>query len=345
MTRPAVADAPAPHRRGGVLWVIPGDGDDEIAGSMVFAKRQVASLVARGVAGRIFFLRSRRSVRLLLGELRRFRELIRSDRPALIHAHYGTMTACFCAAATSLPLVITFRGSDLNPYPNAGMRGVLGRLLSQASACRAAAIICVSEELRSRLRWKRQRAVIIPTGVDVAMFAPRPRAQVRAELGWPADGPVVLFNASNEPEIKRLDLAKAAVDAARQSLSDVRFEVLDGTVDPAGVPALMNAADCLLLTSDHEGSPNVVKEAMACNLPVVAVSVGDVAERLRDVQPGGLVASNIAAIATAIVDVLKDGRRSNGRQALVGQQLALTDVASRVIAVYEHVVAPVQIRQ
>ena len=72
----------------------------------------------------------------------------------------------------------------------------------------------------------------------------------------------------------------------------VRLEVLDGNVAPARVPALMNAADCLLVTSDAEGSPTVVQEALATNLPVVSVDVGDIAERLEGVAirgwPGGI---------------------------------------------------------
>jgi glycosyltransferase involved in cell wall biosynthesis len=240
-------------------------------------------------------------------------------RPTVIHAHFGTMTALFSAvAAGSLPLVITYRGSDLNRSPpsyrwQAKVRAALGRLFSQLAALRAQRIVCVSRQLRNRLWWRRGLVTILPTGVDPEVFRPEPRALARRRLGWSDAERVVLFNAGYDASVKRLDLAKAAVECARRDLTAVRLEILDGSVRPALIPDLMNAADCLLLTSVSEGSPTVVQEALACDLPVVSVEVGDVTERLRGVRDSTVSACDAAALGRALVKMLEPPRRSNGR--------------------------------
>jgi glycosyltransferase involved in cell wall biosynthesis len=99
------------------------------------------------------------------------------------------------------------------------------------------------------------------------------------------------------------------------------------------MPTVMNAADCLLLTSSVEGSPNVVKEALMCNLPVIATHAGDVDELLASVELSQVVADDPAQIAAALVACLSIPRRSNGR--LVSGHLAAEVVAGRVGEVYE----------
>jgi glycosyltransferase involved in cell wall biosynthesis len=103
----------------------------------------------------------------------------------------------------------------------------------------------------------------------------------------------------------------------------------------ADVALRMNAADCLLVTSLHEGSPNIVKEAMACNLPVVTVPCGDVEERLTYVQPGCIVPYDVTQLATAIRQVLKRRKRSNGRDELVRQGLTTRVVATQLARIYD----------
>jgi glycosyltransferase involved in cell wall biosynthesis len=109
-------------------------------------------------------------------------------------------------------------------------------------------------------------------------------------------------------------------------------------VDPVDVPTLMNAADCLLLTSSLEGSPNVVKEALMCNLPVVATDVGDVAERLDGVEPSVVCQDLPDSLAAALHHCLAPRRRSNGRE--VSQELSAERIACRVLTLYDQVGDP-----
>jgi len=299
-----------------VLFVVPGDGQGS---SMIFVRRQAESLLREGVEVRSFYLGSRTSAWVLAQEFFRFRaELARFD-PAVIHAHYGTVTAMFAALASGRrPLIVTYRGSDLNhSAASRGVRSWLGRLLSQLAALRASRIVCVSQGLCDRLWWRRDRVSVLPTGVDCELFRPEAREAVRLRLGliehvWAASARVVLFNAGFDRRNKRLDLAERAVAIARDTLPDLRLEILNGEVDPSHVPELMNGSDCLLVTSDREGSPTVVQEALACGLPVVSVDVGDVAARLAGVSNTCIVPRDAAAIAHALVELTTLPLRTNG---------------------------------
>jgi teichuronic acid biosynthesis glycosyltransferase TuaC len=301
-------------------------------GSMVYVARQVAALEAAGVTCQAFTVASRSSPRIVVREWGRLRREIQAFQPHIVHAHYGTMTAFLAILSTALPVIVTYQGSDLNPNRGRGrLREVVGNLLSQIAALRAARIICVSKQLKDKLWWRRDRVSVIPTGVDMTLFYPRDRHAARRELGWEKDERIVLFNA-NDPICKRLDLARAAVQFAESLCGRIQFVVLDGNVSPGLIPLMMNAADCLLLTSDWEGSPNVVKEALACNLPVVSVDVGDVREQLERVRPSVIVPRDSSEIGRALSEILKQGERSNGCES--GNALSNETVSQRIVSLY-----------
>jgi glycosyltransferase involved in cell wall biosynthesis len=305
--------------------------------SMPFIHRQIASLERLGVRIRPFFLRSRTSVPVLCRELLRFRREVRDFQPDIVHAHFGTTTSLFCAMGTARPLVISFRGSDLNPAPGVRWaRNRTGHVLSQLSALRAQRIVCVSDELTRRLWWRGSRAEVVPTGVNLDLFTPRRRDEARRALGWSPGEPIVLFNARTDPVGKGLPLAERAIGLARQRRPQLRFVVLRGETPPERMPLLYSAADCLLLTSHYEGSPNFLKEAMACNLPVVSVAVGDSVLRLRGVRPSSIVDRDPARIAAAVLEIVETPTRSNGRERIA--EIAEERVARRILDVYRSMV-------
>src|SRR5207302_11403303 len=131
-------------------------------------------------------------------------------------------------------------------------------------------------------------------------------------LGWDPGARIVLFGGNPGVPLKRLWLAEAACKTASATLGVVQLERLIG-VAPEYVPVVMNSADCLLLTSVTEGSPNVVKEALMCGLPVITTRVGDVEELLRDVSPSWVCEASPDALADALVECLRERKRSNGR--------------------------------
>ncbi len=308
-----------PPAHGPVLFVIPGGGQGS---SMIFARRQARSLASAGVELRVFCLGSRTSPRRLLSEFARFRAELAEWEPSVVHAQFGTVTALFCALACgSIPLVITYRGSDLNWPPRClgwpgRLRAACGCVFSQLAALKARRIVCVSRQLRDRLWWRREKAIVLPSGVDPETFKPAPRLLARRRLGWSAADRIVLFNAGQDPRVKGLTLARDAVERARRGVRPLRMEILDGQVPPERLPDMMNAADCLLLTSVSEGSPTVVQEALASNLPIVSVDVGDVVERLQDASESRVAAADPDVLARALIGILDPPRRSNGRTRL-----------------------------
>jgi glycosyltransferase involved in cell wall biosynthesis len=126
-------------------------------------------------------------------------------------------------------------------------------------------------------------------------------------------------------------LAEQATTLAARELASLRWRVLSD-VPPQDMPLYYSAADCLLHTSASEGSPNVVKEALACDLPVVATPSGDIAELLADVKPAALCDPQAEMLAREIVRCASSGRRSNGRKRT--SHLSLDAIAERTLECY-----------
>ena len=302
-----------------------------------FVRSQVDSLAAAGVETVLHEIAGWRSTREYFTSLLALPGIARRAGADLVHAHYGLSGAA--AVRVAPPLVVSFCGDDLLGRPDAaGRLSGKSRMLvnlSKYAAARADGIIVKSEEMR-RVLPARLGAEVIPNGVDLERFAPRARADARAELGWRPDGEVLLFAADPGEPRKNFPLAHEVESRLRASGRDARVEVVYGVPQPR-IAAAMCAADVLLLPSFHEGSPNTVKEAMACDLPVVAAPVGDCEERLHGCAPSAVAAREPAAFTAAVAAVLAAGRRSNGRE--VVSALSLPAVARRVIAVYERALA------
>ncbi len=302
----------------------------------IFVERQAASLRGAGVEVVFFDLGRSHSPIVLVKKWWTLRSEIRRVRPDLLHAQYGTIVG-IVAALTLQPLVITFGGSDLLPGASVSLpRTYSGIVLSNLASLFAESIICVSEELRQALWWRRRDVFVIPRGVDLSAFSPGPRDEARAELGWDPTRRIVLIDGGRDPQNKGLDTAERAIAIARAELPDLELLVVQG-VPPDRMPLLLRGADALICASRQEGSPNIVKEALACALPVVGVRVGDVPERLANVQPSEVVDRAPGPIARALVQILREPRRSNGPGVL--GQLSLDAVAARIIRVYEGVLA------
>jgi glycosyltransferase involved in cell wall biosynthesis len=249
------------------------------------------------------------------------RELHRGEHD-LVHANYG-LTAPYAVSQSRLPVVLTLWGSDV-----VGMDG----LVTKACAWRADAVTVRSEEMRELLG--RKNAHIVPSGVDLDRFRSTDRTTARERVGWDPGGTHVLFPYAPGYERKNYSLAKHVVARAEQELGRaITLQTISGVAHHE-MPDFYNASDCLLLTSKYEGSPNTVKEAMACNVPVVSTAVGDVQERLDGVSPGG-VGSGIEQLSRLLVSVVESGERSNGRE--VVQELSWEQIGNRFLGIYRSV--------
>jgi len=239
----------------------------------------------------------------------------------LVHANYG-LTAPAAIAQPNLPVVLSLWGSDL--------MGTYGSV-SKFCARHCDAVIVMSEEMADELDCD---CHVIPHGVDLDRFEPMPQREARAEMGWDPDAHHVLFPYPKGREVKNYPRAERVVERVRERADrPVELQIASG-IPHELMPTLFNAADVLLLTSDREGSPNTVKEAMACNLPVVATDVGDVRSRLDGVA-NSHVAADDDRLADAVEAVLRRGQRSDGRDAI--RPLSTERMAERIHGVYAEV--------
>jgi glycosyltransferase involved in cell wall biosynthesis len=236
-----------------------------------------------------------------------------------------------------VPLIVTYYGSDLHGAPRVDgsipVSQRVRRVLQRAHAHLITQTITQSRELGGALPANVQRRnIVIPSGIESDVFRPIDRDAARERLGWHPAERVALFAANPKVPVKRHWLAEAACESAGKHVDGVRLHVA-ADVAPDDMPLIMSAADCLLLTSSSEGSPNVVKEAVQCNLPVVSTRVGDVEEVLAGVEPSWICASDAGALGTALTECLGSPRRSNGRAATAW--LSSETIAQRHIDLYE----------
>ncbi len=320
-----------------ILYVVP-EGPGGL--SMIFAHKEIYRIAVAGYETKIFMLATSFNPAKVWREMVRLKRTARLYRPDVIHAHFGTLTgfvSAFISQITAVPLVVTFRGSDLNPSPSDGkLRSVSQKILSHLAAYQAKANICVSCQLKKRLWWCRWKTKVIPSGIDLEYFKPVEKDEARRRLGWGKDERIVLFNAGLSPDVKRLDTAEKSVRVMRELIGDVRLVVLQGNVEHNQVPLYLSGADCLLLTSDYEGSPNIIKEALACNLPIVSVDVGDVRERLEGIIPSRIVARDPETIGIAAAEIVTSAKRSSGREHV--RNISAIAVYNKILKVYRLVV-------
>jgi glycosyltransferase involved in cell wall biosynthesis len=272
-------------------------------------------------------------------------EAIAAFRPHLLHVMYGgVMADKIMGRSCSIPAVVTFHGSDILGENLSGLwRKLISRYgvwCSWRAARRALGVVVVASHLERALpgNVERNKVRVIPCGIDMARFKPMDQECCRQKLGWAAGTFHVLFPANNGDPVKRPWLAQAAILALHKKHGiKAELHMLSG-VPYADVPWWINASDALVLTSLHEGSPMVVKEALACNVPVVSVDVGDVAERIAGIEGCHLVKSEPEDIALGLHNVWRRKRRVDGRRAI--QTLSIGMVGERLKDFYGELLQP-----
>ena len=297
-----------------------------------FIVRQVNSLRQAGVDVHVFAFRGNKNPLNYARAWKQVQAEITKGHYDLVHAQWGQ--SGLLALPKRLPLVVTFRGDDLEgkqgPNGQWVRYGIVLEQVSRLVARLADQVIVVSESLAKSMPKRSYH--VIPSGLDLQMFCPGSKIEARQRLGLDASKYYVLFVGSTNRPTKRFDLAKEAVERLQ---SDLNVELLVATnVRHEQVPDFLNASDALLLTSVHEGSPNVVKEALACNLPVVSTDVGDVRQRIGNI-PGCAVLPDARpeTITAALRQVLQRGKRVNSRNMVL--DLDETILTQKVIGVYK----------
>jgi len=179
--------------------------------------------------------------------------------------------------------------------------------------------------------------ILIPNGVNLSIFKPLSKTESRRKLNLNENDCLVLFvcNGSLDNPIKRKDKFDKILSQLNQKSNDVKYkELILSNVSRLDVPLYYNAANLMLMTSNHEGSPNAIKEAMACNLPIVSTPVGDVKKNIDGVENSFVANSHDDDELYELVQKINTEKRSDGLQKLIQLKLDSTSVAEKLMDLY-----------
>lgn len=286
-----------------------------------FVTEQVAALEIAGVECQLFPVRNKG----IIGYLKQLPELKRTIKklnPDIVHAHYG-LCGLLANLQRRVPVVTTYHGSDIND------KNVLR--LSKIAIRLSAYNIFVSQKNIDIAKPKRKYA-LIPCGINLVDYPIIEKAEARRQMGLESDKKYILFAGAFDNKVKNAPLAKEAVT----SLNDDNVQLLDlKGYSRQQVATLMQAVDAFLMTSFTEGSPQVIKEAMACGCPIVSVDVGDVRERIEGID-GACIANTYKPeeLTGLLLKALSFKEKTNGREKIKTDNLENSQVTKKLIGIY-----------
>ena len=331
-----------------------------------FIEEQISALQACGVEI-IRYGVTGKGITGYLRELPALRRMIRAEQPNLIHAHYG-LSGLLANLQRRVPVVTTYHGSDINVPSILRFSKIAMHLsahnifVSKRSASIALGLCATSNDLKDfkdlndLKEGATEKNTLLPCGVNLTENQLLSRSEARMALGIAEDVKVILFAGAFDNAVKDAPLAKQAVVVLEDNINNIarKSTSLRATEDMAKQPLIfqelrgftraevtrwMCAANCLLMTSKTEGSPQVVKEAMACGCPIVSVDVGDVAERVTGLGGCFVVPTREPKdIADALLKAIQFEGKTNGRERIIAMGLSNEQVAEQLLRIYKHLI-------
>jgi glycosyltransferase involved in cell wall biosynthesis len=314
-----------------VLFICSGN---KIAGISSLVKNQGLSIIQAGIDVDYFLIKGK-GINSYLHAILKLKYWLKKNPVDLLHAHYGLCGwVAYLSKPNKIPLVISYMGSDILPVKKG--RVVPNSLLARINRVlqnRVDHVIVKSENLKAILSRKLVVSVI-PNGINLDLFKPLNKKACCESLELPYDKQVVLFLGDSKDPRKNILLLKKAIGIIGATNLVL---VTPFPLKPEQVILYLNAADVLVVPSVSEGSPNVVKEAMACNCPIVATDVGDVRFILGD-TPGCFISSfspdDMAMKIKLTMDLKK---RTTGRERIIKLGLDSDSIARKIISIYKDV--------
>jgi glycosyltransferase involved in cell wall biosynthesis len=300
-----------------------------------FVKTQVEALKWAGVDVELMVLQGRNRKLMYPQSIFQLRRRLAQNSIDVVHAHFSYV-GIIARTQFSTPLVVTFHGDDLlgtvkddggNHTHSSRLIVGAGRLLGRMID----AAIVQSNEMAAQLNH-RDNVHIVPHEVDFDVFRPTDRAQARAALGLDAAKKYLLFPNNPGIKVKRYALASQVSEAMAGEDPDVELIVVyKETQDRLAL--YMSACDALVFTSFQEGSPNIVKQAMACNLPIVATDVGDVRDVIDGTEWCFVCEPSVQEFSEKLFQILQHRPRTQGRQQI--SHFDRANVTRELIHIYE----------
>lgn len=321
-----------------VLWTH--NFDPEIENSGVFMHTLAAGIRARGVDLQMKYLGNLRSVPQILRARKRIRKMARDFD--IVHAQYGSACALVTAAARDVSRFVTIRGSDWQVLrSHRGFLKLHSRLASRFSKLSVGdydCVISVSRRMSAELAEiaAGKRLEVLPSPIDLSSFVPMDKREARRLLGHPDNEEKwVLFNSGDlQNPVKRFALAKQAFDLAEARLGGLRLRLATG-LPHRELPVFVAACDLIVSTSENEGWPNAIKEALACNVPFVATDVSDLQDISRIETSCRVCPADASLLADNICEVLAGPEPQELRKYVL--DMSLDAVSDRLISIYQSV--------
>jgi len=257
----------------------------------------------------------------------------------IIHVHYGLFAISTLIGRRKTPVILSLMGHDLLGTENekgkitfiTGIEAFVTKFILKF--CKS--IIVKSQAMADVI--PNLRTKVIPNGVDLSLFKPQKISIAREKLKWDLNKYYLLFPGNPKRPEKNWQLAVDAIKVAQQNVENEICLIPLLNVPPDDVPSYINASNFVLMTSFSEGSPNVVKEALACNKSVVSVKVGDVVRTIGGLKGCSLVEYDANLIGKEIVKRIENGGNvTEGRNRLNELSLDLDSVAKKIMQIYSN---------
>lgn len=313
-----------------VLFVSSGNAEHGIS---PFIKSQGDSLIKEGLNLSYYIIKGK-GLKGYLKNIEPLRAKIMGSNFDIIHAHYGLSALIAYFAKTNQKIVVSFMGDDIlgshNKDGSRVLKSLLGAVVNRIIANTFYDYIIVkSKEMLKGL--KSSKTSVIPNGVDITFFSPQDKMSCSNELQINLEKKTIMFVSDPKRAEKNFELANKATKIINNDRIDLKVV---NRVAHNQLVKYYNAADVILLTSFHEGSPNVIKEAMACNTPIVSTDVGDVKGLIEQTKGCYITSFEPNDVAKKIQKALEFGARTNGRQRIVKLGLDSVTVAKNIIRIY-----------
>lgn len=304
-----------------------------------FIKSQGESIKSQGIEVQYFSI-MKKGFQGYIQEAIRLRFFLKENHFDVIHAHYSLSAWCAVLAFSGIPIVMSLMGDDANgKYKASGKKVYMSYVLIIASwliqffVCK---IICKSAYMQ-RIIINKKKSVIIPNGVVLQEVQPFDKQQQRQLLNLEEDKIYLLFLGNTKDRNKNFQLLKKAFNLMQ---SENERLLAPYPIEHGKVVQYLNAVDVLVVPSLMEGSPNVVKEAMACNTTVVATDVGDI-RWLFGEEKGYYITDftpeDCANNLKKAVEYSTCQGKTNGRQRIIDLGLSSVSVAERIISLYKEI--------
>jgi len=302
-----------------VLFVSSGNKKNGIS---IIVKNQGESLKKLNIDVEYFSIKGRG----FIGYLRNIfllRKFFKKKDYDIVHSHYS-LSSYVASLAGAKNQVVSLMGSDVQ-------KRFFGCIILKLFYCIFwKSLILKSNSMKERVGIK--KCFIIPNGVDFEKFKEIDKKIAKEKINFNLQKKHIIFVANPDRYEKNFNLAKEAFDL----LDDKSVELnVICEVPYEMILYYMNAADVLLLTSLWEGSPNVIKEAMACNCPIVSTDVGDVKEVIKNTEGCYITTFEPEDVARKIVKALESGKRTHGRDNI--KHLDSKIIAEKMKNLYERI--------